>query len=147
MFQAFRSLLTVSFHLNFGPPQGRFPSIFNSTNVRMFSVSSLLLTYPNHSTLLLLTTIAIYRCIGTTLHGFLQYLLIYPVNLVFTMVRRASLIGLPVAPFSYLLLSYAFHLQLTLAMFCSRKPTSVESLSASEIIGINSYLHAKVKGK
>ena len=44
MFQAFRFLLTVSFHRNFGLPLGRFLSIFISTTARMFSVSSLLLT-------------------------------------------------------------------------------------------------------
>ena len=44
MFQAFRFLLTISFHRNFGLPLGRFLSIFISTTVRMFSVSSLLLT-------------------------------------------------------------------------------------------------------
>ena len=37
MFHAFRSLLTVSFHLNFGVPLGRFPYIFNSTSAWMFS--------------------------------------------------------------------------------------------------------------
>ena len=56
---SFRSLLTVSFHLNCGLPLGRFPSIFISTTALMFSVSSLLLTWPNHSILLLLMTIAI----------------------------------------------------------------------------------------
>ena len=56
---AFMSLLTVSFHLNFGLPLGRFPSIFISTTALMFSVSSLLLTWPNHSSLLLLITVAI----------------------------------------------------------------------------------------
>ena len=59
MCQAFRSLLTVSFHLNFGLPLGRFPSIFNSTTARMFSVSSLLSMCLNHSNLLLLMTITI----------------------------------------------------------------------------------------
>ena len=59
MFQAFGYLLTVSFHLNFDLPLGRFPSIFISTTAWMFSVSSLLLTCPNHSSLLLLITIAI----------------------------------------------------------------------------------------
>ena len=60
MFHASRSLLTVSFHLNLGL---HFPSIFNSTTARMFSVSSLLLTCSNHSSLLRLLTI----CIGSTL--------------------------------------------------------------------------------
>ena len=46
------------------PPQlrfslGRFPSAFISTTARMFSVSSLLLTCPNHSSLQLLMTITI----------------------------------------------------------------------------------------
>ena len=53
MFQAFRSLLAVSFHLNFGLPLGRFRSIFISATARMFSGSSLLLTCPNHSSLLI----------------------------------------------------------------------------------------------
>ena len=53
------SLLTLSFHRNFGLPLRRFPSIFISTTARMFSVSSLLLTYPNHYSILLLITIAI----------------------------------------------------------------------------------------
>ena len=53
------SLLTVSFHLSCGRPLGRFPSIFISTTALMFSVSSLLLTWPNHSSLLLLITVAI----------------------------------------------------------------------------------------
>ena len=35
-FQAFRSLLTVSFHCNLCLPLGRFPSIFISTTARMF---------------------------------------------------------------------------------------------------------------
>ena len=52
-------VLTVSFYLHFGLPLGRFPSIFISTTARMFSVSSLLLTCPNNSRLLLLKTIAI----------------------------------------------------------------------------------------
>ena len=59
MFQAFRSLLTVSFHLNFGFSLGRFPSFFISTTAMVFSVSPLLLTCTNHSSLLLLITIAI----------------------------------------------------------------------------------------
>ena len=63
MFQAFRSLLTVSYHLNCGLPLGCFPFIFISTTALMFSVSSLLFTCPNHSNLLLLITIAI----GSTL--------------------------------------------------------------------------------
>ena len=53
MFQAFRSLLTVSFHRNLSLPLGHLPSIFNSTTALMFSVSSLLFTCPNHSSLLL----------------------------------------------------------------------------------------------
>ena len=63
MFQAFKSLLTVSFHINFGLPLGRFPSIFISATARMFSVSSVLLTCPNYSNIRLIMTIAI----GTTL--------------------------------------------------------------------------------
>ena len=59
IFQASRSLLTVSFHLNFCLPLGRLPSIFISTTARMFSVQSLLLTCPNNSSILLLLTIAI----------------------------------------------------------------------------------------
>ena len=59
MLHAFMSLLTVSFHLNFGRPLGRFPSIFISTTALLFSVSSLLLTWPNHSSILFLITIAI----------------------------------------------------------------------------------------
>ena len=59
IFQAFRSLLIVSFHRNFGLPLGRFPSIFISATARMFSVSPLLLTSPNHSSLLRLITVAI----------------------------------------------------------------------------------------
>ena len=53
------SLLTVSFHLSCGRPLERFPSIFISATALMFSVSSLLLTWPNHSRLLLLITVAI----------------------------------------------------------------------------------------
>ena len=56
---AFMSLLTVSFHLSCGRPLGRLPSIFISTTALMFSVSSLLLTWPNYSSLLLLITVAI----------------------------------------------------------------------------------------
>ena len=48
-----------SFHCNFGLRIGRFPSILISTTALMFSVSSLLLTCPNHSCLLLLITITI----------------------------------------------------------------------------------------
>ena len=60
MFQAFRSLLTVHFHRNFGFPLGQFPSIFMSTiTALMFSVSSLLLMCSDHSNLLFLITIAI----------------------------------------------------------------------------------------
>ena len=59
IFQAFRSLLIVSFHRNFGRPLGRFPSIFISATARMFSVSPLLFTCPNHSSLLRLITVAI----------------------------------------------------------------------------------------
>ena len=59
MFQAFRSLLTVSFHRNFGLPLGRFPSVFISATARMFSVSPLPLTCPNHSNLRRLITVAI----------------------------------------------------------------------------------------
>ena len=44
---------------NFGRPLGRFPTIFISATARMFSVSSLLLTCPNHSSLLRLITVAI----------------------------------------------------------------------------------------
>ena len=66
MLQAFRSLLTVSFHVNFGRPLGRFPSIFISTTALRFSVSSLLLTWPNHSSLLLLITVAIGSTFAST---------------------------------------------------------------------------------
>ena len=59
IFQASRSLLTVSYHHNFGLPLGRFPSIFISATARMFSVSYLLLTCTNHSILLRLITVAI----------------------------------------------------------------------------------------
>ena len=59
MFQAFRYLLTVSFHRNFGRPLGRFPSIFISATARMFSVSPLLLTCPYHSSRIRLITVAI----------------------------------------------------------------------------------------
>ena len=54
MLHALMSLLTVSFHLNFGRPLGRFSSIFISTTALMFSILSPLLTWPNHSSLLLL---------------------------------------------------------------------------------------------
>ena len=57
MFQAFGSLLVVSFHFNVGLPLGRFPSIFILTTAWMFSESSLLLTCSNHSSLLLPITI------------------------------------------------------------------------------------------
>ena len=57
MFQAFRSLLKLSVHFNFGLPLERSPSIFISTTDRMLSVSSLLLTCPNHSNLLMTITI------------------------------------------------------------------------------------------
>ena len=50
MFQAFRSLLTVSFHRNVGLPLGRFPSIFISGNCS---------TCPNHSSIRRLITVAI----------------------------------------------------------------------------------------
>ena len=53
------SLLTVSYHRNFGLPLGRFPSILIPATAQMFSVSSLLLTCPNHSSLLSLITVAI----------------------------------------------------------------------------------------
>ena len=45
--------------LQFGLPLGRFHSIFISATARMFSVSPLLLTCPNHSSLLRLITVAI----------------------------------------------------------------------------------------
>ena len=51
--------MTVSFHLNFGLHLRLFPSIFISTTALMFSVLSLLLTWPTHSSLLLLITVAI----------------------------------------------------------------------------------------
>ena len=69
MFQAFRSLLTVSFHLNFGLPLGRFPSIFISTTALMFSVVSLLLAYPDHSNVLLLLTITVEGLASRTVSG------------------------------------------------------------------------------
>ena len=54
----FMSILTVSSHLNLGLHIGRFPpSSFRQ--LLMFSVSSLLLTWPKHSSLLLLITVAI----------------------------------------------------------------------------------------
>ena len=53
----FMSLLTVSFHLNLGLPLGHFPSIFILATTPMLSVSCLL--FPNHSSLLLLITIAL----------------------------------------------------------------------------------------
>ena len=62
-FQPFWSLLTVPFHCNFCLPLGRFPAIFISATARMFSVSCLPSTFPNHSSLRLLLTIAI----GSTL--------------------------------------------------------------------------------
>ena len=52
----FQAHLTVSFHRNFGLPLGRFPSTFISTTALMFSVSSLLLTYPNHSIIISLSS-------------------------------------------------------------------------------------------
>ena len=66
MFQAFRSVLTVSFDLNFCLPLGRFSSIFISTTARMFSVSSLLLTCKNHSCLKLLFFLWFPLCRGET---------------------------------------------------------------------------------
>ena len=39
IFQAFKSLLTVSFHFNLGPPLGHFPSIFILATHRVFSLS------------------------------------------------------------------------------------------------------------
>ena len=59
MFQAFRSLLTVSSLRKSGLLLGSLSSIFNYTPARMFSMSSILLTFMNHSNLLLLITIAI----------------------------------------------------------------------------------------
>ena len=59
MLHAFRSLLTVSFHLNFGLPLGRFHFTYISATARMFSVSSRLSTCSNHCSHLLLMTIAI----------------------------------------------------------------------------------------
>ena len=59
VFQASRSLLTVSFHPNLGLPLGYFPSIFISAAALMFPVSSLLFPCPSHSNRLLHITIAI----------------------------------------------------------------------------------------
>ena len=99
MIQAFRSLLTVFFYRNFGLPLRRFLSMFISTTAWMYSVSSLLLTCPNHSKLLLLMTIRI--AFGSTL----------------AFSKLSSLAGvprgsprLPIGPFSSLLLPYAFHI-------------------------------------
>ena len=66
MLHAFMSLLIVSFHLNFGRPLGRFPSIFISTTALMCSVSSLPLTWPNHSSLPLLITVAIFSSFASS---------------------------------------------------------------------------------
>ena len=97
MFQAFRSLLTVSFHCNFGLPQVPFPSIFISATARMFSVSPLLLTCPNHSSLFRLITIATASTFAySKISSFLRCS------------NRSP--PLPIAPFSSLLLPYAFHL-------------------------------------
>ena len=59
IFQAFSSFLTVSYHRNFSLPVGRFPSIFISATAQMFSVSSVLLMCPNHSSLFCLVTVEI----------------------------------------------------------------------------------------
>ena len=67
------SLWTVSFQSNFGLPLGRFPSIFILTTARMFSVSSLQLKCPNHSSLLLLVTIAVgFTFASSKISSFLQ---------------------------------------------------------------------------
>ena len=53
IFQAFMSILTVSFHRNLGLHLGRFPSIFISATALMPSVSSLILMWLNHCTLVI----------------------------------------------------------------------------------------------
>ena len=80
---------TVSFQLNFGLLLGRFPFTYISTTARMFSVSSLLLTCPNRSSLLLLITIAI----GSKISSFLRC-----------------------SKSTFKLLTYAFHLMFLLHM-------------------------------
>ena len=95
IFQDSGSLVTASFHLNFCLPLGRFPSIFISTTDRMFSVQSLLLTCPNHSSILLLLTIAI----GST----------FASSKIFSHLSGVLTCSPPpIAPFSYVLLLYPF---------------------------------------
>ena len=77
-----------------------------------FSVSPILLTCPNNSSLLLLITVAI----ASTF--------VLPTSPHFAGVLTGSP-SLPIAPFSSLLLPYAFHLCLTLTMFRIRKAKSV----------------------
>ena len=101
-------LPTMSFHLNWGPPLGCFQSISISATALMFSVSSLLFTCPNHSNLLLLITITI----GSTFAS-------YKISSFLRCSSRLTHIAL--IPSSSLLLPFAFHLLLTLAMFRSRK--------------------------
>ena len=100
IFQAFRPLLTVSFHRNIGLPLGRFPSIFISATARMFSLSPLLLTCPNHSSLLRLIISSFLQCS----------------NRLTPIAHRTILISLvvssrplPIAPFLSLLLSAHAH--------------------------------------
>ena len=97
VFQAFKSLLPVSFHHSFGLPLGRFPSIFISATARICSVSSLLLMCPNHSSLLRLLTVDT----GPPL--------LLPRFPHFSGVLTGSC-PLPIAPFSSMLLPHAFHL-------------------------------------
>ena len=50
----------------FGRPLGRFPSIFISATALIFSVSPLLLTCPNHSSLLRLINVAIVSILASS---------------------------------------------------------------------------------
>ena len=109
IFLAFRSLLTLSYHRKFGLHLGIFPSILISATARLFSVSYLLLTFPNYSSFLRLITVAI----GSTFAS-------SNISSFFQCSNRLIPIGsspLPIAPFSSLFLPYAFHM----AIFRTRK--------------------------
>ena len=87
IFHYFRSLLTISFHRNSGRPLGRFPSIFISATARMFfsftspfAVSRPIQPSPSHN------------------HRYRFHLCFF------------QDFPLPIAPFSSLLLPYAFHI-------------------------------------
>ena len=92
IFQAFMSLLTVSFHLDLGLPLGRFPSIFILATALMFFclISSLPEPFqPSHN------------------HCYRFHKLLHPGSHLSNVPEGSHL---PIAPSSYILLPYAFHL-------------------------------------